>query len=185
MREEEKLARDLYLAFHDKWNLPIFWNIASSEQRHMDAIGALLEKYELEDMALPAAGEFSEPLQEVYDELLAAGMVSQEAALYVGATVEDMDIADLRDWLAKVNNRDLQIVFENLMQGSMNHLRAFTRLLQADYEAQYLTQEEVEEIINMPRQRGRYGMRDGSCGECAYGNRPGSGKCRREGGPGN
>jgi len=42
MREEEKLARDVYLALYQKWNLRIFWNIAASEQRHMDAIGTLM-----------------------------------------------------------------------------------------------------------------------------------------------
>jgi len=35
MREEEKLARDVYLTLTDTWQLPIFWNIAGAKQRHM------------------------------------------------------------------------------------------------------------------------------------------------------
>mgnify|MGYP003589105545 CR=1 FL=1 len=34
MREEEKLARDLYLALYDKWGTRAFSNIAQSEQHH-------------------------------------------------------------------------------------------------------------------------------------------------------
>ena len=38
MREEEKVARDVYLSLNDTWNLRIFKNITSSEQTHMNAI---------------------------------------------------------------------------------------------------------------------------------------------------
>ena len=34
LREEEKLARDVYLALYDAWGTPIFLNISSSEQKH-------------------------------------------------------------------------------------------------------------------------------------------------------
>ena len=54
MREEEKLARDLYLAFYDRYGLPAFSNIAAAEQRHMDAVRYVLEGYGLVD----PAGEF-------------------------------------------------------------------------------------------------------------------------------
>ena len=47
MREEEKLARDVYMALYKQWRLPIFSNIAASEQRHMDAIRTLLDRYGL------------------------------------------------------------------------------------------------------------------------------------------
>jgi len=67
MREEEKMARDVYLAFYEKWQLPIFWNIAGSEQRHMDAVGVLIEKYQLADSASGVTGEFNdENLQSLY-----------------------------------------------------------------------------------------------------------------------
>jgi hypothetical protein len=44
MRDEERLALDLYRRFHQAWGVPIFDNIAASEQRHYDAIGRLLER---------------------------------------------------------------------------------------------------------------------------------------------
>lgn len=186
MWEEEKLARDVYLALYEQWEIPAFWNIASSEQRHMDAVAALLEKYGLSKGDELGAGEFNDPeMTALFNQLNTNGIESEEAAFEVGATVEDMDIADLRNWLTSVDNRDIQIVFGNLLRASMNHLRAFNQLMSTEYQAQYLTQEEVEEIINMPRERGRYGIRDGSCGQCPYVNEPGSGQCRRRGGRGN
>jgi len=35
MREEEKLARDVYLKLFDTWKLTVFSRIARSEQRHL------------------------------------------------------------------------------------------------------------------------------------------------------
>jgi hypothetical protein len=49
MREEEKLARDVYLTLYNRWGLVIFRNIARSEQRHMDAIKTLLDRYNIPD----------------------------------------------------------------------------------------------------------------------------------------
>ena len=43
MREEEKLARDVYLTLYDQWNINIFKNIAASEQTHTDAVKILLD----------------------------------------------------------------------------------------------------------------------------------------------
>ena len=42
MREEEKLARDVYTFLARKWNVPVFTNIAASEQMHMDQLALLL-----------------------------------------------------------------------------------------------------------------------------------------------
>lgn len=182
MREEEKLARDVYLALYDSWNLPIFSNIAGSEQRHFDGVGTLIEKYGLVDSAENELGVFApgSSMQALYKELVAAGEASQEAALRVGATIEDMDIYDLRKLLGEVDNRDIQFVFQNLLNGSMNHLRAFTRLLRPEvYDAQYLSQEEVDEIISSVRERGRYGNGRGSCAHCRTEMGPGAGNCGR------
>ena len=43
MREEEKLARDVYLTLYDVWETAVFDNIASSEQTHMDAVLMLID----------------------------------------------------------------------------------------------------------------------------------------------
>jgi hypothetical protein len=193
MREEEKLARDVYLALHAIHQHPVFWRIASSEQRHMDALAVLLDKYGLDDPVVNDQGEFTNPdLGQLYLDLVTAGESSLEDALYAGATIEDLDIFDLKRTLQLVDNQDITIVFKNLMRGSMNHLRAFVRLLEpAEYEAQYLSPEELEEILYAPRVRGRYGVRSHNKGECGSddGSCNGDGgngrNGRRQGGPGN
>ena len=45
MREEEKLARDVYQALNAKWNHRTFSNISKSEQQHMDSLKVLLDRY--------------------------------------------------------------------------------------------------------------------------------------------
>jgi hypothetical protein len=58
-REEEKLARDLYVNLFEKWDVQSFLNISKSEQNHMDAVLTLLNKYHIEDPAATTiAGEF-------------------------------------------------------------------------------------------------------------------------------
>lgn len=58
MVEEEKLARDVYLTLYDKWGLITFSNIARSEQRHVDAVKYIIEKYGLEDPTIDEIGVF-------------------------------------------------------------------------------------------------------------------------------
>jgi len=45
------MARDVYLLFYDRHKLPIFSNISMAEQRHMDAVKGLLDRYGLADSA--------------------------------------------------------------------------------------------------------------------------------------
>ncbi len=153
MREEEKLARDVYLTLYNKWNHRVFSNIAGAEQRHMDTVKCLLDKYSIADPVVDnAAGMFSDPnLRQLYQALVAKGLTSLENALWVGATIEDMDIYDLNTLLSQTDNEDIQSVYTNLNNGSKNHMRAFCGVLSTFgivYEAQYLTQNEIEEIIS-------------------------------------
>ncbi len=151
MREEEKLARDVYLYLYNKWELQIFQNIARSEQRHMDMVKVLIDRYGLEDPA-KERGVFTNPeLQALYDELIERGSRSLEEALKVGALIEEVDIKDLKEWLSKVDNADIIQVYENLMRGSRNHLRAFTSVLRqygVTYQPQVLSMEEYTSIIS-------------------------------------
>jgi hypothetical protein len=58
-----------------------------------------------------------------------------------------------------VDNIDIRTVYQNLLKGSRNHLRAFAyqlSLLKSSYVAQYLSQEEIDAIIDSPWERGRY-----------------------------
>ena len=132
MVEEEKLARDLYLALNQEWSLRIFSNIAKAEQQHMDAVRGLLDLYGLADPTLgQPAGVFQDPsLQALYDELLATGSVSLTAALQAGVAVEETDIADLDQRLDQTSNLAIVQVYTRLRTGSTHHLQAFTRTLQ-------------------------------------------------------
>lgn len=158
MREEEKLAHDVYLALAAKWNLQIFSNIAKSEQRHTDRIKMLLDRYSLADPAKNEAGLFTDPkLQELYTALVEMGSASQLAALVVGATIEDLDIHDLATELEQVDNLDIEQVYDNLMRGSRNHLRAFYSQITTaggSYTAQYISEEELEKIVTTPIETG-------------------------------
>ena len=151
MREEEKLARDVYLVMFAYWGSKTFTNIAESEQNHMDAIKTLLDKYGLSDPAYQEIGVFNDPsLQELYDQLESQGKVSKLDAFMVGALIEEIDIEDLQTAIDQTDKKDLQRVYTNLMNGSENHLRAFISQIErlgVNYEAQYLPQEMVDEIL--------------------------------------
>ena len=132
MREEEKLAHDVYVTLYAQWGLPIFQNIANSEATHTAVIKALLDRYGIEDPAAEnEVGEFTNPdLQKLYDQLVAQGSISLTDALKVGVTIEETDIQDLQTRLAQTSNADIQLVYSNLLRGSENHLRAFSSTLQ-------------------------------------------------------
>lgn len=175
MREEEKLARDVYLNMADLWGAQVFSNIAASEQKHMDAIGTLLTRYKITDpTAGKGIGEFSNAeLQALYDDLMAMGSQSLTDALQVGALIEETDIEDLVDELAAVKHSDIKQVYTQLERGSENHLRAFTSNLSAQgatYQPQVLDETTYDGIasgVNGNRQgRGNHPMQgqgDGSC----------------------
>ncbi len=160
MREEEKLARDVYQLLYTQWGQKVFSNIAASEQQHMDAVALLLTRYNLPDpAAATATGVFQDPhVQELFNALMAQGQTSLIAALTVGATIEDLDIQDLQTRIAATDNADIALVFNELMKGSRNHLRSFVSQLTAagvSYTPQYITQAEFDAIINSPKETGR------------------------------
>ncbi len=132
MREEEKLARDVYIVLYQTWGQRVFNNISNSEQMHTDAIKTLIEKYSLTDpVTNDSVGVFqNETLQGLFYQLTDTGKVSLINALKVGALIEEIDILDLQKELDEfVDNEDITYVYENLMRGSRNHLRAFVRNL--------------------------------------------------------
>ncbi|MEJ2601375.1 MAG: DUF2202 domain-containing protein [Anaerolineales bacterium] len=167
MREEEKLARDVYLTLANAWNLNIFQNIASSEQTHSEAVKTLLDRYGLEDPVVnDEVGVFTNPdLQALYDKLAAQGSQSLGEALNVGATIEEIDILDLEDYIAQTDKADIQLVYENLLKGSRNHLRAFVSTIQkqtgSSYQPQYLSQEAYQAIVGSEIESGGNGRRWG------------------------
>ena len=133
MREEEKLAHDLYLDFHNRWGNSIFSSIAESEQRHTDSVLHLLNLFGLQDPAAGLApGVFSNSeLQDLHDQLQAAGYQSELAALEVAIMVEETDIDDLDLALSHTSDPAITRVYGNLRRGSLNHLAAFSNQLEA------------------------------------------------------
>jgi hypothetical protein len=152
MREEEKLARDVYTTLYEVWGLTVFQNIARSEQVHMDAIKTLIDGYELEDPATGAGvGEFANAdLRDLYDELVGRGSTSLTEALAVGALIEELEITDLQQRISDTTHEDVAWVYENLLNGSRNHLRAFVSMLGRygeTYGPVYMDQATFDEIV--------------------------------------
>ncbi|MEW5741407.1 MAG: DUF2202 domain-containing protein [Myxococcota bacterium] len=159
LREEEKLARDVYLALGARYGQVIFTNIAASEQQHMDAVLTLLDRYGLADPAAGRAeGEFADAqLQALYDQLVVQGEAGLTAALGVGAAIEDLDLADLARFTAQTTRPDVLTVYANLSKGSRNHLRSFTGQLTSlgvTYTPQHLDAATYEAIVSSPMERG-------------------------------
>lgn len=153
MREEEKMARDVYLTLAETYgDLVVFSNIARSEQTHMDKMEDLLNTYNIEDPVLDErVGVFqNSDLQALYTTLVARGQQSQLEALKVGALIEEIDIDDLDAAILESDQSDIDMIYGNLKRASFNHLRAFVRNIErmgVTYEAQHMSQQEVDEIL--------------------------------------
>jgi len=152
MREEEKLAHDVYVKMFELWDAKVFDNISKSETKHTNAVKGLLDFYEIDDPALPTIGEFAnEELQELYNTLIVSGNSSYIDALKVGATIEEVDIIDLDEALEDCDVDTIITVYTHLRTGSTHHLKAFVANLTkqgVEYTPQFLTQEEYDKIIN-------------------------------------
>ncbi len=160
LQEEEKLARDVYGVFYEAWGMQVFRNIGNAEQTHMDSVTFLIDRYGLASAENTPAGVFDHPeLQDLYDRLVEDGLKSPEDALRAAALVEETDIVDLRDALARTDKADIRYVYENLMRGSENHLRAFVRNLEVQgesYTPMVLTLDEYSDIISTPVRPGGF-----------------------------
>jgi hypothetical protein len=185
MREEEKLARDVYLTLGEKWQLPIFGNIAGAEQRHMDAVQMVFTTYENEinDPGFDnTVGTFANSeLADLYLQLVEKGNLSLVDALTVGAIVEDLDLKDLEDLLgADGNDNDhVRLVYNNLAKGSRNHLRAFMRALTAQggtYSPDHIDQETFDAILGSEMERRVVYGADGEVLATGCGGRGGQGR---------
>lgn len=159
MREEEKLARDVYLEMHSRWGVKIFNSISRSEQRHMDAMAMMLQRYQIPDpVTHDRHGAFlNESLAKSYQTLIARGMKSMDEALVVGGLIEEMDIADLEEAIRTSLHPDLNQVYEALRQGSFNHLRAFVHGLElrgTNYQPVKMSPQALDTILHSPMETG-------------------------------
>jgi len=151
MREEEKLAKDVYTTLGKVWGLNIFTNISTAEQSHTDSVKTLIDRYGLIDpITDETIGVFqNETFSKLYQELVKQGSISLVEALKVGALIEELDIKDLQE--RTTTTPDINLVFQNLERGSRNHLRAFTRQLSQQGETYvpiYISQSEFDEITS-------------------------------------
>jgi len=158
MREEEQLAHDVYTTLGSLWDVPVFSNIAASEQRPIGSTISLLDRYGIDDPAAGnAPGTFTDPaIQQLYDDLVAEGSTSRSAAFAVGATIEELDIVDLRARADATDEAAIVEVYRRLERGSRNHLRSFVRQLDRvgeSYEPTLL--DDFDEIVDGPAERGR------------------------------
>lgn len=159
LREEEKLAHDVYTYAFERYGVSIFSNIAGSEQTHTDAVLDLMTAYQVEDSASQSMGVFNNAeLAKLYSDLIAKVDRSVEDALIVGATIEDLDILDLDEKSTHTDNVTLQSLYSNLKCGSENHMRSFTRQLNnraLSYVPTYISLEQYQAIL---------AATNGSCG---------------------
>lgn len=153
LRQEEKLAHDVYVYAYGKYGISIFDNISNSEDTHMDAVLTLMNKYNIND---PAAGMTegvfeNDDLQLLYQQLISKVNLSSIQALEAGATIEDLDISDITSFYKNTTKADIIQVYDMLTCGSRNHLRGFTgqlKTLNSIYSPQFLTVNEYQTILS-------------------------------------
>jgi len=160
MREEEKLAHDVYTALYAQWGAPVFGSIIPSEGQHTEAIRLRILAHGLADPAAETGnGVFvNAALQALYHDLVAMGRHSLVDALKVGCLIEEKDIWDIEQKKRQVlDQADIVNVYDNLLCGSRNHLRAFSRALASaggTYDRpQYLSLDQWTFIADTPQER--------------------------------
>ncbi len=180
MREEEKMAHDVYTSFYSQWSLVEFANIATAETNHYNAVYTLITAYELTDPSTGVAGTFTNTaIAELYAQLIEKGAVSAEEALKTGAYIEELDILDLEKLIAETENSAVIQIYSNLLRGSRNHLRSFVSAL-ANYNLTYtpelMDQAVFDAIVNSPMEAGNQnGMQNGNGNKNGKGNGRGNG----------
>ncbi len=158
MREEEKLAHDVYTVLGRTWSTPVFAQIARSESRHMASVLSLLLRYRQTDPATGLAeGVFKDSaLQALYNQLISSGSLSEIGALKAGALIEETDIADLQARMAHTQQSPILNVYGKLLCGSRNHLRAFNAQLEmrgVSYTPEVISSEAWYAIASTPQER--------------------------------
>jgi hypothetical protein len=122
----------------------------------------LINRYELDDPVDDnSLGDFeNSDLLQLYHDLVGLGDDNLTAALIVGATIEDLDIHDIEDMMARTDNEDILLVYELLQKGSRNHLRSFISQLELiapdyTYTPQYISQDAYDAIIDSSMETGQ------------------------------
>lgn len=165
VREDEKVARDLYFSFFQKFGLKPFENIGKAEDNHIKATEKLFDYYEIDYPALSANGKFEDAIrQKLYDSLLLKGTPELEA-FKVMAFLEESNIVEYGEVLKTIVNPNIKIVIENLAKASANHFKAAIRQITAlggTYAPALMTQEQYRAVIAIGFEQGkRYMSKNG------------------------
>jgi hypothetical protein len=163
--DEERVAHDLYQTAAERWQLPVFSNIAAAELRHAAAIEQLAANAGIAVAPAQKGTYATMDAGHLYQELLPLVNGSREGALKAAALIEETDITDLRALIARVTDEPTKAVLAQLEVASQRHLAAFVRNLRTlgvTYQPQVLSAEEFAtiEVADAPRGRG-WGYRGG------------------------
>ena len=120
---EEKMARDLYTYAYEKYWIQTFSNISKAEQKHMDAVKALLDRYNIS-----APTDYAKD-NELYNTLKANIDKSKKDAIEVGITVEMVDIDNMIKDIKVTDNDDIKTILTRIWWASYNHMRWFVKAL--------------------------------------------------------
>ncbi|WP_229860106.1 ferritin-like domain-containing protein [Candidatus Sulfurimonas baltica] len=134
--QEEKVARDVYITLGKMYtDETTFANIQISEQEHILSAQVLCERYGIDTSSVNLSlddnyiGQFElHSMQELYNQCIELGQVSLLEALKVGRFIEVTDIEDLEK-AAEGMPSDVVNTYENLKNGSLNHLDAFEKAI--------------------------------------------------------
>jgi hypothetical protein len=121
MREEEKLAHDVYVALYARWGAQVFNNIVPSEAQHTEAVRQLILSHGLPDPAAttPPGVFVNTELQQLHDALVAQGQPRLIDALKVGCLIEEKDIVDIEEKKRQVlDEPDIVNAYDNLLRSS-------------------------------------------------------------------
>ena len=170
MREEEKLARDVYMEMNGLWQHRIFANIAESEQRHMDSMLKMILLYEQDDPVNenPHGVFINTVLADMYLQFVDQGAESLLQALHAGAEIEEIDMVDLSHAIAETDEEALQRAYSNLLAGSCNHLRSFVSHIvnmEGSYEIKLMDESAFHDCVGnletMPVSNGAFAISSG------------------------
>jgi len=149
--QEEKLAHDVYVAFYEVHAFHPFDHISGSETQHMERVAGLMTTYGTEIPILEEGMFTVSEYQTAYDEWMQIGQDGLEA-LKIGGYIEELDILDLQEAYDTLEMpKDVRLALQDLLKGSENHLRAFNRFMEMeydyDYQPQLMSRTQFEEII--------------------------------------
>jgi len=158
VREDEKVARDLYFSFFGTFGLKPFENIGKAEDNHIKATEKLFDYYEIDYPALSENGKFENAIrQKLFDSLLLKGTPELEA-FKVMAMLEESNIVEYGEVLKTIANPNIKIVIENLARASANHFKAAIRQITAlggTYTPALMTQEQYRAVIAIGFEKGK------------------------------